>query len=147
MTQRYGARAIPADMTIDDWPVSYDELEPYFDKFDKLCGVSGKAGNLRGTKVEGGNVFEGPRQNEYPIRRSNRRQAPCCLQTRQSAPGYHPFPTPFSAPSRPYTNIYGVTWGSANIVGFAGAIPARQTPRPPRRRMSCPCCVAIRNIR
>ncbi len=66
ITQRYGARAIPADMTIEDWPVSYDELEPYFDKFDKLCGVSGKAGNLRGTKVEGGNVFEGPRQNEYP---------------------------------------------------------------------------------
>ena len=43
LTERYGARAIPADMTIQDWPVTYDELEPYFDKFDKLCGVSGKA--------------------------------------------------------------------------------------------------------
>ena len=53
-------------MTIEDLPVSYDELEPYYDKFEKLCGVSGKAGNLRGKKIDGGNVFEGPRQNEYP---------------------------------------------------------------------------------
>ena len=53
-------------MTIEDFPVSYDELEPYYDKFEKLCGVSGKAGNLRGQKIDGGNVFEGPRQNEYP---------------------------------------------------------------------------------
>ena len=30
------------------------------------AGISGKAGNLRGKKIEGGNVFEGPRQNEYP---------------------------------------------------------------------------------
>ena len=53
-------------MTIQDWPVSYDELEPYYDRFDKLCGVSGKAGNLRGKIVAGGNLFEGPRSNEYP---------------------------------------------------------------------------------
>ena len=46
ITQKYGASAIPADMTITDWPVTYDELEPYFDKFDKLCGVAGKAGDL-----------------------------------------------------------------------------------------------------
>ncbi len=53
-------------MTIQDWPVSYDELEPHYDHFDKVCGVSGKAGNLRGNKIDGGNVFEGPRSNEYP---------------------------------------------------------------------------------
>ena len=53
-------------MTIQDFPVTYDELEPYYDRFEKLCGISGKAGNLRGQKIEGGNVFEGPRQNEYP---------------------------------------------------------------------------------
>ena len=46
--------------------LSYDELEPFYDKFEKLAGISGKAGNLRGQKIDGGNVFEGPRQNEYP---------------------------------------------------------------------------------
>ena len=66
LTERYGRDAVPAEMTIEDFPVSYDELEPYYDKFEKLCGVSGKAGNLGGQIINGGNVFEGPRQNEYP---------------------------------------------------------------------------------
>ena len=36
------------DTAIQDWPVSYDDLEPYYDRFEKLCGTSGKAGNLNG---------------------------------------------------------------------------------------------------
>ncbi|MGZ3329808.1 MAG: GMC family oxidoreductase, partial [Xanthobacteraceae bacterium] len=68
LQNRYGRDAVPAEMTIEDYPVSYDELEPYYDRFEKLCGISGKAGNLRGQIIAGGNVFEGPRQNEYPNR-------------------------------------------------------------------------------
>src|SRR5580658_8605306 len=63
---RYGKSAVPAEMTIEDFPVPYDELEPYYDRFEKLLGISGKAGNLRGQKIDGGNTFEGPQQNEYP---------------------------------------------------------------------------------
>jgi len=63
LTERYGANALPEGMTIQDWPMSYDEMEPFYDKFEKLCGISGQAGNLRGTKIAGGNVFEGPRSN------------------------------------------------------------------------------------
>src|SRR5215469_3851919 len=37
----YGKNAIPAEVTIEDFPVSYDELEPYYDRFEKLLGVSG----------------------------------------------------------------------------------------------------------
>ena len=36
LENRYGKNAIPADMTIQDFPVSYDELEPYYDRFEKL---------------------------------------------------------------------------------------------------------------
>ena len=35
---RYGASAIPAGMTIQDWGITYDELEPYFDKFEYMAG-------------------------------------------------------------------------------------------------------------
>ncbi|HEY7928964.1 MAG TPA: hypothetical protein VID71_03065, partial [Steroidobacteraceae bacterium] len=31
LTQRYGARFLPADMTIQDWGVTYEELEPHYD--------------------------------------------------------------------------------------------------------------------
>ena len=31
--QRYGKAFIPADMPVQDWPMSYAELEPYYDRF------------------------------------------------------------------------------------------------------------------
>src|ERR1700676_1392149 len=46
--QRYGQKFLDAcgpELTIQDWGVTYDEVEPYFDRFEYLCGVSGKAGN------------------------------------------------------------------------------------------------------
>jgi choline dehydrogenase-like flavoprotein len=68
LTQRYGADFLPADMTIQDWGITYDELEPYYDRFEYLCGTSGTAGNLRGQIMEGGNPFEGPRSRDYPTK-------------------------------------------------------------------------------
>jgi len=53
LEERYGKDALPADMTIQDWPLSYDDIEPYYDRFEKLCGTSGKAGNIRGQKLAG----------------------------------------------------------------------------------------------
>lgn len=44
----YGKEMPPVDMTIQDWPVSDDDLDPYYDGFEKLCGTSGKADNLNG---------------------------------------------------------------------------------------------------
>jgi len=65
--QRYGASAIPADSTVEDWPLTYEELEPYYDKVEYAIGVSGKAGNIRGVIDQAGNIFESPRQREYPM--------------------------------------------------------------------------------
>src|SRR2546422_453656 len=57
-TERYGANAIPTDATIQDWPMTYEELEPSYDKFEYTCGISGTAGNIQGTIRPGGNPFE-----------------------------------------------------------------------------------------
>lgn len=56
-------------MTVQDYGVTYDELEPHFDYFEKICGISGTAGNLRGDIREGGNPFEGRAAMTTPIRR------------------------------------------------------------------------------
>ena len=117
VTERYGKDAIPAEMTIEDFPVSYDELEPFYDKFEKLCGVSGKAGNLRGTKIDGGNVFEGPRQNEYPNPPLTRSMAGEIMDQAARSLGYHPFPCPSSNASEPYTNPEGMTLGACEYCG------------------------------
>jgi len=117
LTERYGKNAIPAEMTIEDFPVSYDELEPYYDKFEKLCGVSGKAGNLRGKIIDGGNVFEGPRQNEYPNPPLARSMAGTIMDEASRSLGYHPFSAPSSNASEVYTNFEGQTLGACEYCG------------------------------
>jgi gluconate 2-dehydrogenase alpha chain len=117
LTERYGKNAIPQEMTIEDLPVSYDELEPYYDKFEKLCGVSGKAGNLRGQKIDGGNVFEGPRQNEYPNPPLVKSMAGTIMDEASRSLGYHPFQAPSSNASEVYTNFEGQTLGACEYCG------------------------------
>ena len=46
--RRYGAGRIPKGSTVEDWPLGYDDLEPYYEKVEYELGVSGKAGNLKG---------------------------------------------------------------------------------------------------
>ena len=65
-TEKYGAKKLPEEHAILDWGITYDELEPYYSRAEVLLGASGKAGNIRGNKIEGGNVFEGWRSAEFP---------------------------------------------------------------------------------
>jgi gluconate 2-dehydrogenase alpha chain len=116
--ERYGAAAIPADMTIQDWGVTYDELEPYYDKFEYLCGISGKAGNLLGKIQDGGNPFEGPRAREYPNPPMDMVYAPMLFDEAARQLGYHPFPAPSANMSRPYKNPLGVRLGPCTYCGF-----------------------------
>ena len=65
---RYGVDRIPSGSTVEDWPFGYDELEPYYEKIEYTVGVSGQAGNLQGKKISGGNIFEGERRRDYPMK-------------------------------------------------------------------------------
>src|SRR2546426_12001770 len=65
--ERYGKKFIPTDMTIQDWGITYAELQPYYDQFEYTAAISGKAGNLRGEIQPGGNPFEAPRARDYPL--------------------------------------------------------------------------------
>ena len=114
----YGRSVIPPDMQLQDWGVSYDELEHYYDKFEYLCGVSGKAGNLRGQKIEGGNVFEGARQREYPNPPMIQTHAGALFDKAAKSLGYHPFPGPSANMSQPYVNPDGVAFGACHYCGY-----------------------------
>ncbi len=118
LIERYGAKAIPEDMTIQDWPVSYEELEPYYDRFDKLCGASGQAGNLRGNTIEGGNPFEGPRSSHYPNKPIKSSSGGLMFAEAAKSLGYHPFPAPVALASAAYTNPEGATLGECQYCGF-----------------------------
>jgi gluconate 2-dehydrogenase alpha chain len=118
LTQRYGNTFLPPDMTIQDWGVSYDELEPYYDKFEYLCGTSGQAGNLNGAKQAGGNPFEGPRSRPYPTPPQKQPYGPTLFAQAAREAGHQPFPQPSGNLSQAYTNWLDVTLGPCTYCGF-----------------------------
>jgi gluconate 2-dehydrogenase alpha chain len=116
--RRYGKKFIPADMTIQDYPISFEELEPHFDHFEKVCGVSGIAGNLRGEIKAGGNPFEGPRSDEFPTPPLPPIHVAGLFERATAELGYKSFPVPSANCSIAYTNPYGVRLGPCNLCGF-----------------------------
>jgi gluconate 2-dehydrogenase alpha chain len=117
--QRYGKKAITDhDLAIQDWGVTYEELEPFYDAFDKLCGTSGKAGNLNGATQSGGNPFEGPRSSEYPTPPMTQTYAPALFGKAAAELGRHPFPHPSGNLSQAYVNPLGAQLGACTYCGF-----------------------------
>ncbi len=116
--ERYGATFIADNMSIQDWGITYDQLEPYYDKFEKMAGIAGKAGNLKGQVQPGGNPFEGPRSNEYPVAYPSMPHAPAIFQAAATKLGYKVFPQPSATLPSVYTNPDGVTRQQCNYCGF-----------------------------
>ncbi|MGO4504984.1 MULTISPECIES: GMC family oxidoreductase [unclassified Dyella] len=118
ISKRYGQKFMPEDMQIQDYGVTYDELEPFLDQFEYLCGTSGRAGNLNGEIKDGGNPFEGVRKREYPNPPVADNYGAKLFADAARSKGYKPFPQPSSNASRPYTNPHGVRLGPCNLCGY-----------------------------
>jgi gluconate 2-dehydrogenase alpha chain len=118
LTEHYGASFIPDELSIEDWPVTYAELEPFYDRFEYLAGVSGKAGNLNGVIQAGGNPFEGSRRREYPLPPMQMTYAPTLFAESARSVGYHPFMSPSANLSAAYTNPLGIRMGQCSFCGF-----------------------------
>ena len=78
---------------VADWPIDYDELEPYYAEVERSVGVAG---------TDGANPFAEPRSGPFPMPSG----APMFGATRSVAAaerlGYHPYPAPTAANSVPY---------------------------------------------
>lgn len=116
--QRYGKSFIPPDMTIQDWGVTYQDLEPHYDSFEYLCGISGQAGNIQGQLQMGGNPFEGPRQRGYPLPPLKRSYPTVLFEKAATEVGFHPFPCPAANTSEAYKNPLGVQMGACTYCGY-----------------------------
>jgi gluconate 2-dehydrogenase alpha chain len=116
--EKYGEKRLPEGNNIRDWGITYDELEPYYFRAEALMGVSGKAGNLRGKPSEGGNPFEGERDNEYPTRPMKLGYGPELFRVATKSLGYHPYPVPAATISTAYTNPDGVSRLGCVYCGF-----------------------------
>ena len=115
---RYGKAAIPAGMTIQDWGITYDQMEPYYDKFEYMAGIAGKAGNLKGQKIVGGNFFEGSRSREFPVKPPPDTETGAIFRKAANELGYHPFPGPTANLPVAYKNPDGIERGACTYCGF-----------------------------
>ena len=118
LTERYGASFLPQDMTIQDWGVTYDDLEQHYDAFEYLTGTCGTAGNLSGQIQEGGNPFEGPRSRPYPNPPQKQPFSHTLFAKAARDLGYKPFPQPSGNMSQAYTNPLGLHLGPCTYCGF-----------------------------
>jgi gluconate 2-dehydrogenase alpha chain len=99
--KRYGAGALPKGTTVEDWPLSYDDLEHYYDLIEYEIGVSGKAGNIRGKIDPAGNIFEGFRTREYPMPPLRDTDFTDMMQAAAKKAGFHPHRSPAAINSQP----------------------------------------------
>jgi gluconate 2-dehydrogenase alpha chain len=107
---RYGEKALPEGSTVADWPITYADLEPFYDKAEHELGVSGKAGNIQGRKIEGGNIHEAPRQRDYPLPPLLEDQSAVNFAAAAKKMGYHPFSSPRAILSQAYQGRPGCTY-------------------------------------
>jgi choline dehydrogenase-like flavoprotein len=91
-----------AGASLADWPITYEELAPFYEQAEIDFGVAGQAG---------ANPFESPRARDYPNPPHPPRVASASFAAAAKKLGHHPFPVPVAINSRPYqgrpTCMYG----------------------------------------
>ncbi|GBR50853.1 gluconate 2-dehydrogenase [Neokomagataea thailandica NBRC 106555] len=116
--ERYGKNFIPKDMNLQDYGVTYAELEPFFDKAEKVFGTSGTAYTVNGKVVGNGNIFAPDRSSDFPLPAMKDTFTAATFRQAAQDAGYHPYSLPAANASKPYTNPYGCQMGPCNFCGY-----------------------------
>jgi choline dehydrogenase-like flavoprotein len=101
-----------------DWPISYQELEPYYTKVDWEIGVSGLAD---------ASPSDPPRSKPYPMAPLPVKSSGVLMERGARKLGLHPFPAPMAIASRLYRGRPGCAH-CGFCIGFGCEVMA--SPRP-----------------
>lgn len=77
---------------VEDWPISYDDLAPYYDKAERNVGISGKVID---------HPFQEPRTSDFPYPPVVEHGIAAWIDKAGKEIGYHPFPVPRAILSKP----------------------------------------------
>jgi choline dehydrogenase-like flavoprotein len=78
---------------LEDWPITYAELEPYYTKVEWEIGVSG---------LGGASPFESPRSRPYPLPPMPIKSSGVLMEMAAKKLGWHAAPVPVAILSQPY---------------------------------------------
>ncbi len=112
MRSTYGA---PEGSTLEDWPITYNDLEPYYEKAEWEIGVSGDDSN---------NIFKAQRRKPLPMPPLPPNREWALLEPAAKRLGLHPFHIPMLRNSVPY-NGRGACMRCRWCVGFACEVDAK----------------------
>jgi choline dehydrogenase-like flavoprotein len=112
MRSTYGA---PEGSSLEDWPISYDDLEPFYDKAEHEIGVSGDVST---------DPFHGPRKRDLPMPPLPANKELEILWPAAKRLGLHPFNVPMLRNSVPY-NGRGPCMRCRWCCGFACEVDAK----------------------
>lgn len=90
MRSTYGA---PQGSSLEDWPISYDDLEPFYEQAEYEIGISGDYS---------GTPFHGPRRRPLPMPPLPPNREFEILEPAAKRLGLHPFHLPMARNSMPY---------------------------------------------
>ena len=112
MRSTYGA---PVGSSLEDWPISYDDLEPFYEKAEYEIGISGDYS---------GTPFHGPRRRPLPMPPLPPNREFGILEPAARRLGLHPFHLPMARNSVPY-NGRGPCMRCRWCCGFACEVDAK----------------------
>lgn len=101
--------------TLDDWPITYEDLEPFYEKAEWEIGVSGD---------DTQNPFAPPRKQKQPMPPFEYNKEAKVLNEASKRLGLHPFPIPMLRNSIPYNNRAGCI-RNRTCAGFACPVDAK----------------------
>lgn len=126
--EKYGRQAGLLDylkedgVALADWPITYEEVEPYYEKVEYYIGVGGWPGNINGqirpVNREEGNPFEAPRKKDYPFRPLRDNATDLIYRKGCLELGYKPFHVPTAITTVPWTSPYGVRRAACTHCAF-----------------------------
>ena len=112
MRTTYGA---PEGSSLEDWPISYDDLKPFYEKAEYEIGISGDYSPT---------PFKGPRRRPLPMPPLPPNREFGILEPAARKLGLHPFPLPMARNSVPY-NGRGPCMRCRWCCGFACEVDAK----------------------
>lgn len=105
--EKYGEDKIPKDMNLQDMGITYDELEPYFDQFEKTAGTSGEEDPMGPPRSD--SYPTGPMRPSYPVK---------LFKEAATNLGYHPVMVPSANLSENYENPDGERINACQYCSF-----------------------------
>ncbi|MBB6671156.1 GMC family oxidoreductase [Cohnella nanjingensis] len=107
--ERYGKNKTPEGMTLQDWGITYDQLEPYFVKYEQMAGISGEPTTPDNVGKMSKPYATGPMKVTPGMK---------LFSDAAKKLGYKPYMIPSANLSQDYTNPDGVARAACQYCGY-----------------------------